>query len=77
MAKKLTPWFPANVKPARIGLYRRSSWAGRFSYWNGYYWCAGINDPADEPSKLEESKTMKSRDQYAQWHGLARRPSKG
>jgi hypothetical protein len=39
--RKLTPWFPAQTPPARIGLYERRVVAGterRFSYWNGKFW---------------------------------------
>lgn len=40
---KLTPWFPANIKPVRVGPYEvqvNSTYAkGRsFQYWNGSEW---------------------------------------
>jgi len=39
---KLTPWFPANVRPVRRGVY--SIKAGDsphplHAYWNGRHWC--------------------------------------
>lgn len=39
MSKKLTPWFPAEVEPAREGIYnvqdRRLDDDRWFSYWDG------------------------------------------
>lgn len=44
MSKKLTPWFPGDVKPVRAGYYERD-WDGdgnRFGllsdYWDGRAW---------------------------------------
>ena len=73
MAKKLTPWLPAHMKPARAGMYELSRWlmpdlpAGdvvNCAFWNGYEWRYGI-DPA---RKLTLDSTDK-------WRGLAQDPN--
>jgi hypothetical protein len=39
MSKKLTPWFPASVKPVREGVYQRD-WSSRPGYalWSEGVW---------------------------------------
>ena len=34
----LTPWFPADVKPVRPGVYEVQTITGRFAYFDGYSW---------------------------------------
>ncbi len=36
--KELTPWFPANVKPAHVGVYETLVEDGGYRYWNGTFW---------------------------------------
>ena len=38
---KLTPWFPANVKPVRAGVYEVRMKAPWYRYWDGVHWHAG------------------------------------
>jgi|APGre2960657373_1045057.scaffolds.fasta_scaffold136004_1 hypothetical protein len=38
---KLTPWFPANVKPVRVGVYEVRMKAPWYRYWDGVHWHAG------------------------------------
>lgn len=47
-AVKLTPWFPGNVKPVRVGVYQRPY--GSYDYplycwWDGKEWSAGARTP--------------------------------
>ena len=71
MKPKLTPWYPASVKPVRKGVYRTDAdlmYDGLthcFQRWSGRYWCqyhcfaegAGAN-------------VAKSRCQNVRWRGL-------
>ncbi len=34
----LTPWFPADVKPVRPGVYEVQMTTGRFAYFDGQRW---------------------------------------
>lgn len=72
MSKKLTPWFPADVKPVRKGVYiaslfRHEKW---YRYWDGRSWSTGgpsvagcLRNPTDDwvHAGLE-------------WRGLAEQP---
>lgn len=42
-ARKLTPWFPGSVKPARVGLYETEEPTGErwFNLFDGYDWHYG------------------------------------
>ena len=47
MAPKLTPWFPADVKPVRPGVYQIDGplcW-GEYSYFDGVHWNGGWPNP--------------------------------
>lgn len=68
MSKRLTPWFPPSVKPARKGVYERD-WAFAFSYWNGMRWCVGCTTPDVAAGERERSLY-----QDIQWRGLAKEP---
>lgn len=37
---KLTPWFPPDVKPVRVGVYEKNLFNGRrwYSKWDGSQW---------------------------------------
>lgn len=48
----ITPWFPADVTPMRVGVYERKivgwkidGWKFLFSYWNGKNWSIGGRTP--------------------------------
>lgn len=48
LKQKLTPWFPADVKPVRVGLYQREYDINSFTLipdlWDGTNWILlGIN----------------------------------
>ncbi len=71
---KLTPWFPADVKPVRVGVYLVKSpllLTGGFSYWDGKRWgwiCYTRRDAAAE-------KVYPGASQDKQWRGLAEKPA--
>lgn len=45
----ITPWYPADVKPVRVGVYERKIvvWKVWFSYWNGKKWSIGGRTPKE------------------------------
>lgn len=65
MSKKLTPWFPADVKPARKGYYERDCGFGDedvADFWDGRSWWVV---PVSAPSlRLAGSMSLP-------WRGLA------
>lgn len=66
-ANKLTPWYPGDVKPVRVGVYERCHAHGnRFSYWDGEYWCGW----AQSPQAAKENMGSHSFEQYTPWRGL-------
>jgi hypothetical protein len=71
---KLTPWFPENVDPVRVGVYERKTllytetnrW---FNYWDGQWRPGGPTfDHAINGSKQPPLQVR------LQWRGLARKP---
>lgn len=70
MSKKLTPWFPETVKPARKGVYETEI-AGRsplrgYSLWTGKNWsdtCACVETAAANKTHGWPSK---------KWRGLTK-----
>ena len=72
MSKKLTPWFPGDVKPVRVGHYERD-WDGDGNalklspdFWNGDSWEAVYFVGDRERSKYTP--------QDHPWRGLAEKP---
>ena len=69
---KHTPWFPANVKPVRAGVYQSKEpllpW---YRYWDGEYWHAGGPTPILAKSyagvRFEETPPEP-------WRGIAEEP---
>lgn len=69
MSKELTPWFPADVKPSRIGRYERL-WPTALErsipdYWDGSVWYC-----ADLAGRLDSVPSTSA----VQWRGLAKKP---
>lgn len=69
---KLTPWFPASVKPVRAGVYEvRMDGPPWYRYWDGVHWYAGHCTSelacALPHVSLEETPTEP-------WRGLAEEP---
>lgn len=69
---KLTPWFPAHVKPARRGVYERHWGHGDlcFALWTGKRW----NTSWSDPWIAAERSTRISGVQHLPWRGLAKEP---
>lgn len=70
MIKKLTEWFPADVKPVHVGWYHTRSGGTSAAgspwnwWWSGKYWLA-------EPGAEEGHKCV---NQNRIWRGLAEKP---
>lgn len=71
---KLTPWFPGDVNPARIGVYEKDfGCANDYQYWDGSRWHYGDNTPEKTVKKL----TVRSAafiPSSRPWRGLAVKP---
>jgi len=67
---KLTPWFPAHVKPAREGVYRTEG--NVFQYWTGTSWGLCCDDKNSAAERVATSHT--SLFQHTKWRGLAEKP---
>jgi len=66
MTKKMTKWFPVNIKPVHVGVYETDlgGYLG-YSYWNGKYW-------SDTSYKLDMERVIKRRRgmQNKEWRGF-------
>ena len=71
MKPKLTPWYPANVKPVRVGVYRTDAYVmfglECFQRWSGHYWC-GYSRKVEG---AEAISFLTSSCQNVRWCGLA------
>lgn len=73
---KVTPWFPADVKPVRPGVYERDMESvglrgyGQWSHWDGERW-GGYG--ADKKIAMRNAESP-SAYQSIPWRGLARKP---
>jgi len=63
MSKKMTHWFPVNIKPVHVGVYETdlAGYLG-YSYWNGKWWC----DTAQKPGLAGKRPGM----QKKKWRGF-------
>lgn len=69
---KLTPWFPAGMKPARPGVYKTvfvSDGRTGYSRWNGMEWGHQFKSRSDA-----ENINMGCGEQFKIWRGLAEEP---
>jgi hypothetical protein len=78
-AAKLTPWFPAEAKPARPGVYEKDfmDYPGDFSrrefqYWDGARWHYGHGTPEETAA---DARTLGIEPTPRRWRGLAADPS--
>lgn len=71
MRAKLTPWFPAYIKPVHIGVYKTRGYAmlTTFAKWNGFQWYVDAFNMNDA-----QTRTAPSMIQDRQWRGLASKP---
>lgn len=71
---KLTAWYPAHIKPARVGVYlTHSSSDGEwkfFQYWNGRKWGGSASNEWFAYVRRDEQTEF----QRVQWRGLAEAP---
>lgn len=69
--QELTPWFPADMKPVRVGMYEReyNFWTGLDArdYWNGEKWIVCLNGFWDGSDYSATS--------LKKWRGLASDPN--
>jgi hypothetical protein len=71
---KLTPWFPANVKPVRAGVYEvkgdpKYKW---HRYWDGKDWYCGSFTPNGAVANFNEYR-LRAVIKFP-WRGLAEEP---
>ena len=75
---KLTPWFPAHVKPARPGVYKKDfsliTDIREFQYWTGNRWIYGADTPEDTAANLRNSRHYGAHPGPRPWRGLAEKP---
>jgi hypothetical protein len=69
--KTLTDWYPADVKPVRVGVYETKSPVlagdpGWYAYWNGDAWSWGFLSKYSAYLKRKERGKFQNR----QWRGL-------
>lgn len=73
--KKLTPWFPPEVKPVREGVYiatvvREETF---YRYWDGRLWLTGDNTV--KGAYREAGEGIPTWHQSIHWRGLAKAPA--
>ena len=70
--QKLTPWFPAHIKPARPGVYFVKGAAGMrgYAYWSGRLWGWRLGSA----QRAAEQQWGEGADQFKTWCGLAKEP---
>jgi hypothetical protein len=68
MSKKMTRWFPVNIKPVHVGVYETSlnGYMG-YSFWGGNWWC----DTAQKPGLAGKRPGM----QKKKWRGFTEKQS--
>lgn len=70
MRMAVTAWFPADLTPARPGVYERQVNLAPFSYWDGARW--GMSSQTAINALL--NRRFLSNWQDARWRGLAAPP---
>lgn len=70
---RLTPWFPADVKPVHVGVYMTRTHEGErtpwFNKWDGHRWMVSMYSA----SQAEKCKALSSYTEF-EWRGLAEKP---
>lgn len=67
---RYTQWFPRDIKPVRIGLYKRRLPSSNvvYSMWDGKRWLVGA-----DTKKLAATSSSFSGFQSLQWQGLRKK----
>lgn len=71
MPEAVTPWFPGDVKPVRVGVYERALCATPWSCWDGVHWML----PGRTPDEAMKHYDRPSASQEKPWRGLAADPA--
>jgi hypothetical protein len=74
-----TPWFPASVKPARVGWYQASyhGYGTYWRYWTGTRWRFGLGPDSCSrpiPDQLDKGSCEFGEVIGDKWRGLAEPP---
>ena len=70
---KLTPWFPADIKPVHVGAYLSCEYAKGsdfYRYWDSKHW--GVAARTISNALPFSSRSFACQDNV--WRGLARKP---
>lgn len=76
---KLTPWYPADVKPVRKGVYDTQSQGGDgYAYWDGRHWFPFKSTASTALKRGTELSDLGIAEyQGKQWRGVAYDPKGG
>jgi hypothetical protein len=62
----VTDWFPADVKPAHVGVYERRGQGVRYAHWDGTQWLL----PGETPAEAAQHFNHPAAAQHLPWRGL-------
>ena len=67
---RLTPWFPADVKPVRVGVYEihTNSWEAYYAYWSGQKWGCVADHPT--AARWQDNAFLDGAFQRKIWRGF-------
>ena len=67
MSKKMTRWFPVNIKPVHVGVYETNlnGYMMGYSFWNGKYW-SDTSFNLDMPPHFKKRRGMQNK----KWRGF-------
>jgi hypothetical protein len=71
---KLTPWFPAKVKPVRVGVYEIENYSSSkwYRYWDNEHWYSGAATPNGAIAQFNIYRLIATF--RTPWRGLAEEP---
>lgn len=66
---RVTPWFPADIKPVHVGVYETQCgvFGDSYRYWDGQRWSVARMNPV----LAFDSRSWVARNQSPRWRGLA------
>jgi len=73
MTDKLTPWFPAHIKPVRVGVYEIKEPDGTLFYnkWDGKNWHWGSKSKYKSEQNIHPMNVADADRLIARWRGLS------